>query len=742
MKLKVFLLNLLLLFISSCYLVKSEYYENKDITKEISLSGKWDFLDNQYKPDNYYLQNLRYDWKKILVPSNWYLQGYDFSGKGIYHKTFTINPKFKNKLIRLNFDSVDYITSVWINGKYLGLHEGYFKDFNFDISNYLNFYGENELIVIVDSPFEVPNQNWSLKKRLIKGIFNHHDTRAGGAWDNVRGQDKNTGGIIGDVNLKISDKLYIEKTKLTPKVDFENNKAFLDIEIDVNSNFNLNNTSLFINLKPENFVSEEYSGNKLIKNFNIKKGSNKIVFTIENKNPHLWWSWDKGEPNLYSFSLDIVNNHTLLDSKSENIGFKEFKLNPKDNLFYLNNQKIFLKGTNYISTQWLSEMSKEKYDKDLSLMKEANINSIRVHAHIESKEFYNLCDKYGMMVWQDFPLQWGYSDDLDFHKEASKQIEEMIELLYNNTSIITWSIHNEPPWDAYWMKYKYKDYNSEQNKDLDDKLFQIAKEKDSYHYITKYSSTSEHPWYGWYSGSWKDYLKRSKQTLITEFGAQALPNLESLKKIFNEDELFPDNAKKWDKWSYHNFQRHESFDLAKIKQGNNIDEFIYNTQKYQSNLIKYAIESYRRQKYEPISGIFQFMFVEDWPSVNWGIIDYWREKKEGYYALKESYQEILPSIEFNEIDFKNGSDFKANIWIINDSNKSFENAKLNISIKTKDKILQEKTLNVNINGDSSSNVISISEKNLDNGEYDVYAQIVDNKNNVLGSNVFIFNVHP
>ncbi|MFN4151081.1 MAG: hypothetical protein ACK4IX_09050, partial [Candidatus Sericytochromatia bacterium] len=109
MKLKVFLLNLLLLFISSCYLIKNEYYDNKDITKEISLSGKWDFLDNQYKPDNYYLQNLRYDWKKILVPSNWYLQGYDFSGKGIYHKTFTINPKFKNKLIRLNFDSVDYI---------------------------------------------------------------------------------------------------------------------------------------------------------------------------------------------------------------------------------------------------------------------------------------------------------------------------------------------------------------------------------------------------------------------------------------------------------------------------------------------------------------------------------------------------------------------------------------------------------------------------------------------------------
>lgn len=741
MYIKNLLLIGLILLLNSCYSIKNNYIENNFfIGNEINLDGEWDFLDNQLKPDNYYLDNKIENWKKIQVPSNWYLQGFDFSGKAVYHKSFKINHKLKNKVIKLNFNSVDYIASVWLNGKYLGFHEGYFKDFSFDISNSLNYYGENNLIVIVDSPFEIPNQNWSLNKRLIKGIFNHHDTRPGGAWDNIRGQEKNTGGIIGDVTLKISEKISIDYLKSTPQIDFKNNKAQAIIELGISSNSNLSNCLISTFLKSYNFVPTDLSGSNLSKTFDIKKGFNKITYTIENNNPYLWWSWDQGKQNLYSLVIKVENNY-LLDQKEEIIGFKEVKFDDKTQQFYLNNQPVFLRGTNYISSQWLSEMSDEKYMNDVLLMKEANINAIRVHAHIESKNFYKNCDKYGIMVWQDFPLQWGYSDDPQFHQEANKQLIEMSDLLYNNSSLIAYSIHNEPPWDASWMKYKYKEnYNNQQNLELDNKLFESLSSYDKTHYIHKYSSTNEHPWYGWYSGSWKDYLKPAKYSLITEFGAQALPNINSLNKIFTEDELWPDNDKKWDKWAYHNFQKHESFDLAKIKQGKNIDEFIYNTQKYQSDLIKYAAESYRRQKYKPIGAIFQFMFVEDWASINWGIIDYWREKKSGFYSLKDSYQPILPSIEFNDLTFKKGDVFKANIWIINDLHKNFDDAKLKYFIKHNNKTLQESSLNIDIKPDSSFNTISISENNLLKGEYELATEILDSKNSLLGKNNFKFNV--
>src|SRR5262249_14982903 len=245
------------------------------------------------------------------------------------------------------------------------------------------------------------------------------------------------------------------------------------------------------------------------------------------------------------------------------------------------------------------------------------INAVRVHAHIEAQAFYQLCDEAGILVWQDFLLQWGYTDDEAFITEAERQARDMIALLYNHPSIIAWSLHNEPPWDASWMQYKYPDYTPTHNRSLDNTLAERLSDADATRRLHPYSATSEHPWYGWYSGSWQDYGKPAREPLITEFGAQALPDLTSLRKIFSEEELWPESKEDWEKWEYHNFQKHETFDIAKVPQGQNIQEFIANTQHYQAHLLKYAAESYRRQKFHPVTSIFQFMFVEDWPSINW-----------------------------------------------------------------------------------------------------------------------------
>jgi beta-galactosidase GanA len=100
----------------------------------------------------------------------------------------------------------------------------------------------------------------------------------------------------------------------------------------------------------------------------------------------------------------------------------------KNGFWYLNGKRIFLRGTNYISSHWLSEMTKARFLKDLKMMKEANINIVRVHAHIEPEIFYQLADEIGIMIWQDFALQWGYSDDEEFRTEAVKQAKENLRI--------------------------------------------------------------------------------------------------------------------------------------------------------------------------------------------------------------------------------------------------------------------------------------------------------------------------
>jgi beta-mannosidase len=183
-----------------------------------SLDGTWRFREAALAGGNQYSPGINDStWSQITVPSNWYLQGHDFSGAAWYRTHFTVSRDLSGTTMRLEFQGVDYGVDVWLNGVYIGFHEGYFQRFAFDVSSTIQLGKDNVLAVRVDSPFEEPGRVWSLHKRLIKGIFSHHDTRPGGAWS-VRGQERNTGGIWSSVQLAVSRGIWVENTRITPHV--------------------------------------------------------------------------------------------------------------------------------------------------------------------------------------------------------------------------------------------------------------------------------------------------------------------------------------------------------------------------------------------------------------------------------------------------------------------------------------------------------------------------------------------
>lgn len=105
---------------------------------------------------------------------------------------------------------------------------------------------------------------------------------------------------------------------------------------------------------------------------------------------------------------------------------------------------------------------------------------------------------------------------------------------------------------------------------------------------------------------------------------------------------------------------------AKLSRGATIESFIANTRGYQAEGIQLAAESYRRQRYQPVAALFQFMFSETWPSINWAVIDYQRHPKAGYFALQRAYQPVLPSIEPLTLNWRPGESGKVGLWAIND----------------------------------------------------------------------------
>lgn len=718
-----------------------------NMPEKIPLTGKWEFAIPP-QPVNRTSLSLApafsekpptnpSKWQEIAVPSNWYLAGYEISGVAWYRYRFAGDSRLAGKMVQLVFDGVDYTADVWLNGRYLGFHEGYFQSFRFDISKYLRADPENELLVRVNSPKEIESQDWSLHKRLIKGVLSHHDARPGGAWS-AKAQDRNTGGIWAPVYLKVSEKVAIEQVKITPQVDIHHHRGVAEVALNLKFAEKTPKTvSLQLQLSPDNFPGVAY--NIQTTTVRLEPGLNQVKIPVSAENPHLWETWERGKPNLYVLTVQAREDDRLLDEAKATFGFRTIDFDDRERVWKLNGKRLFVRGTNYIASQWLSEMTPDKYQFDLELMKRANINAVRVHAHVTGRDFYDLSDRAGILVWQDFPLQWGYTEDPRFATEAVKQAKDMVDLLYNHPSIMAWSLHNEPPWDATWMKYKYKSYNSQLNRSLDRHLYANLRDFDRTRYLHPYSSTSEHPWWGWYSNTYQKYAEPTSEPTITEFGAQALPNLRSLRYIFDETELFPDTEAKWQKWEYHNFQRHETFDLAKVPMGNNPEEFVNNTQQYQANLIKFAAEAYRRQRYQPVASIFQFMFVECWASMNWGIVDYWRNPKPGYTALQQAYQPILPLVGNPPLStFKSGKEIAFDLWAINDLWKSFPHSKLTYSLLKENRLVQTQTIAIDLNPDSGGRISRIVYPPLLAGRYELQLRISDRQNNVLGQNSYSF----
>mgnify|MGYP001081935915 CR=1 FL=1 len=512
-----------------------------------------------------------------------------------------------------------------------------------------------------------------------------------------------------------------------------------------------------LTLTPRNFEGGET--HTLTQTMTLHRGRTAVELSGMIPGPRLWWPWDRGAPNLYTARLTIhagASNRSAgmsppIAGRETAFGFREIRVG-EDWTWTINGQRFFPRGSNYIATQWLSETDKEWFLHDVRMMREANLNFIRVHAHVEPVAFYEATDELGILVWQDFPLQWGYTDAPEFVDEALRQERDMIGLLYNHPSIVIWCAHNESPWDAPWMADRVPDYDPRQNKRLDELLRDQARELDPTRYTHINSGTGdEHLYPGWYHGHWWDFADLPGAPFVTEYGAQALPNLETMQKMFAPEELTYQSGEVGRRWEFHDFQPRETFEIVGIEQGESIEELIANSQSYQANLVQFATETYRRAKYDPMQGIFQFMFIEDWPSITWAVVDYYRQPKEGYYALQTAMQPILPSIaasrparlERNRWVYAEAADFQAALWVVNDTLDEYPEAQLRWRIEGEGgELVGDDVVSVNVPSDDVRWAAALRNLDLAPSTYNLHVELLDAQGRELGRNTFVFAIEP
>jgi len=368
-----------------------------------------------------------------------------------------------------------------------------------------------------------------------------------------------------------------------------------------------------------------------------------------------------GDQPRYDARLEVrLPDATVSDHRQVRTGLRQITMH--DWILSVNGERLFVKGANLGPTRMqLAEATPKELAADVDLAKEAGLDLVRVHAHISRPELYEAADEAGMLLWQDFPLQWGYARGI--RKQAVTQAREAVDLLAHHPSIAVWCGHNEPialdiePGGDFDMStLARRMFVAQQlptwNKTVLDRSVKRTFEKEDgtrpvvahsgvFPHPPQFDGTDSHLYFGWYHGEERDFAGFIRAwprmaRFVTEFGAQAVPPTAD----FMQPERWPDLD--WERLGRtHGLQRRFFDEHVPPADFATFDAWGEATQAYQATLIRHHIEALRRLKYRPTGGFAMFMLVDGHPAVTWSVLDHERAPKAGYAALKAACRPVI-----------------------------------------------------------------------------------------------------
>lgn len=654
---------------------------------ELNLSGRWFYLVKTY--DEGVLEELfRPDapldgWSTVEVP---FMFAATSRNSTIWlRRDFEVPSELRGHRLSLVFLGAFYKASVWLNGVYLGEHEGYFAPFYFDVSGLLNYGGSNVLVVCLSTPVEHDLVN----KQGVVGVFNDWDVKPYPRWALGKLPPRYEWvvpiGLWKPVVLAASGPVAVSAVLVDSSYDASSSSASLRIRFYVSNKGSATECEVRYEVKPYNFEGRVTVGSF---KFSIGQGERKWVeTTVTVPEARLWWTWDQGQPHLYRLEYEIATSGGLQGRGSTVFGIRSLEgsvVAPGEARFVLNGRRVFLRGFNYISDFYLVRATRPLLERDLRMMLEANANFVRVHAHVEPPDFYRLADELGLAVQADGPLIWAYAARLSsadcgrFLESVQKQYAELVFLLYNHPSVIVWAVHNEPPWASEWMGDLYR---MGVNRDLDYTLAALIASLDSQGrpVIRGSGYEDQHVYYGWFSGLWTDFLG-DRSTYPTEFGAQSLPSLES--PFWNLVGVPQWPVRQDDEWyfefAYRGFYWASGY--VRIPYGlpdeyPSLKDYVEASQLYQAVLLKTAIARYRALKFNVTAGFAVFLFKDCFPAISFSVVDYFGVPKLAYRAVADALKPVKVvllwggdfSVEGYRVAYEPNSTFEAELWLVNDA---------------------------------------------------------------------------
>ncbi len=739
-----------LFMVQLLFLVNGCSQKSKEMVNKIEINSGWQFSEagkNDWKsaevPGCIHTDLLRH--KIIDNPfyrlNEHHLQWID-KKDWEYKTSFNVDEQLlENDHLFLDFKGLDTYADVYLNEKLILEADNMFREWKVDCKDELKP-GKNDLRIYFYSPIMMGLKIYDNYPYVVQSSENDLAKIGkvpGGKWvsPHVRkapyqfgwdwGPRLVTSGIWKPVILTAWSSARIADVHTRQK-ELTEAKALLTSSVNVEAS---KDEPATVKILIDGNVVEE-------KKVNLKKGNNDIAVDYTIENPKLWWPNGLGEQNLYKVTAEIETSKGK-DSFSHTLGLRTVEMvREKDDIgvsfyFKVNGHPVFMKGANVIPNDvFLDRVTPEKYEHILKSARDANMNMLRVWGGgiYEKNIFYDLCDKYGLLIWQDFMFACNmYPGDEKFLNSVKHEAEDNVKRLRNHPCIAMWCGNNEilEAWfqwgwkqqnekkqpegaKAMWKAYKdiFTDILPSTIKKYDpDRFYWGSSPQSGDTVVSHVIDGDKHDWRVWFQKVPFSIYHDNPARFVSEYGFQSFPEMKTIKKYaLPEDYNIESEVMKSHQRSFIGNRQIKEYMSRYYKDPKDFESFIYVGLVLQAEGIRTGIEGHRFNMPRTMGSLY-WQLNDVWPVASWSSIDYYGNWKAEQYMVRKANKPVIVVPDIKDDDLK--------VYVVSDKLKDDKgNLKLRI-LDFKGKELWSKSMEVDIRANSSNVVYTAKVKNMLDG---------------------------
>jgi beta-mannosidase len=582
-----------------------------------------------------------------------------------YHCQFAVAPELLcQPHIWLVCDGLDTLATVSLNDHALGRAANMFRQYRWDVKPLLKA-DDNDLHIVFDSPVRFAAEQQAVRpmpgvSQAIPGGPHLRKAPCQFGWD--WGPQLPPIGIWKGIRLEGYQGARIEEVHL--RQQHTGGQVSVEANVAIQSWDEAPRSALMRIAAPDGQVLEASA------TVAPDEGS---TLRITVPDPQVWWPNGYGAQPLYRVSVKLYQADLLLEQREYQMGLRTIELRQEPDdwghsfTFIVNGVPVFAKGSNWIpADSFPTRISDEHLEGLIRSAAESHQNMLRVWGGglYESERFYDLCDRYGILVWQDFIFSCSVYplDDADFVENVRSEVVDSVRRLRHRASLALWCGNNEMEWgwvDWHWDRPELQDLKAAYDRFFHHTLpaWCAAEDPDTPYWPSSPSSGvpfedpngqrqgDAHYWDVWHGHKPFTAYRSQYPRFMSEFGFQALPPLETIRTYAAE----PD----WNMTSYVMEQHQKNASGNALMVAQMLDTFrlpmdfeslVYLSMVLQAEGIRYGVEHWRRHRHR-VSGTLYWQLNDCWPVASWSSLDCFGRWKALHYAARRFYAPLMLSIE-------------------------------------------------------------------------------------------------